>query len=243
MDRDESAVLRGCQVVGVGLVPSWERWAGKGPEAAGNSQPSPRRSICGGHSRPPLKPSPCQAPGCLPFPATRRGGNWQRCQELKKTNHLGVTHPGRQGLSAPHLTQRVRSCVSLFLPSPAADSQILQVPDLKLCGAPAMAKDDVLQFCPGLPEKALYRLSMKGRNCAGMGSQDAPSPAPLKMLQHPLRTHGSHLATPSVAQSLPTAHSWEGDGFIQKPQLFSNHTLGCDPLPPFFPHSRKKQSG
>lgn len=26
-------------------------------------------------------------------------------------NHLGVTHPGRQrGLSAPHLTQRARSC-------------------------------------------------------------------------------------------------------------------------------------
>ena len=23
------------------------RWAGKGPEAAGNSQPHPRRSICG----------------------------------------------------------------------------------------------------------------------------------------------------------------------------------------------------
>lgn len=109
MDRNESAVLRGCQAAGAGLAPSWERWAGKGPEAAGNSQPSPRRSICGGHSRPPLKPSPCQAPGCLPFPATRREGSWQRCQELK-TNHLGVTHPGRQGLSVPHLIRRVRSC-------------------------------------------------------------------------------------------------------------------------------------
>lgn len=62
-----------------------------------------------------------------------------------------------------------------------------------------------------------------------MGSQDAPSPVSLKMLQHPLCTHGSHLATPSVAQSLSTAHSWEGNGFIQKPQPFPSHTLGCDP--------------
>jgi hypothetical protein len=67
MDRDESAVRRGCQAVGAGLAPSWERWAGKGPEAAGNSQPSPRRSICGGHSRPPplaktLASAPSQRP-------------------------------------------------------------------------------------------------------------------------------------------------------------------------------------
>lgn len=73
---------------------------------------------------------------------------------------------------------------------------------------------------------------MKGWNCAGMGSQDAPSPVPIKMLEHPLRPRGSHLATPPVAQSLPTAHSWEGYGFIQKPQPFPSHTLGCDP-----PHS------
>jgi hypothetical protein len=121
-------------------------------------------------------------------------------------------------------------CVSLFLPSPA-DAESLQVPDSELRGAPATAKDDVLQFCPGFPEKAFCRLSMKGRNCAGMGSQDAPSPVPLKMLKHPLRTQGSHLATPSVAQSLPTAHSWEGGGFIQKPQPFPSHTLGCESPP------------
>lgn len=41
MDRDESAARRGCQEVGAGLA-SWERWAGKRPEAAGNSQPSPQ---------------------------------------------------------------------------------------------------------------------------------------------------------------------------------------------------------
>lgn len=134
-------------------------------------------------------------------------------------------------------------CVSLFLPS-LADSESLQVPDSELCGALATAKDDVLWFCPGIPEKAFSRLSMKGRNCARMGSQDAPSPVPLKMLKHPLRTQGSHLATPSVAQSLPTIHSWEGGGFIQKPQPFPSHTLGCDSPPsPIFPHSRKEQSG
>lgn len=105
-------------------------------------------------------------------------------------------------------------CVSLFLPS-LADSESLQVPDSELCGALATAKEDVLWFCPGIPEKAFSRLSMKGRNCARMGSQDAPSPVPLKMLKHPLRTQGSHLATPSVAQSLPTIHSWEGGGYIQ----------------------------
>lgn len=74
-----------------------------------------------------------------------------------------------------------------------------------------------------------------------MGSQDAPSPVPLKMLQHPLCTHGSHLATPSVAQSLSTAHSWEGNGFIQKPQPFPSHTLGCDPPFPFPPPGRSNQ--
>lgn len=65
-----------------------------------------------------------------------------------------------------------------------------------------------------------------------MGSQDAPSPVPLKMLKHPLRTHGSHLATPSVAQRLPTAHSWEGDGFIQKsPSLSQATPWGVIPPP------------
>lgn len=145
--------------------------------------------------------------------------------------------------STPHPTGKImHSCVSLFLPSPA-DSESLQVPDSKQCGAPATARGDVLRFCPGFPEEAFSRLSMKGRNCAGMGSQDAPSPVPLKMLKHPLRTHGSHLATPSVAQRLPTAHSWEGDGFIQKsPSLSQATPWGVIP-PPFFPHSRKEQSG
>lgn len=89
MDRDESAARRGCQEVGAGLA-SWERWAGKGPEAAGNSQPSPRRSGCGGHPRPPLKASPCQASSWLsPLPGD------QKLRKLGEMSRVKNETPGR----------------------------------------------------------------------------------------------------------------------------------------------------
>lgn len=68
-----------------------------------------------------------------------------------------------------------------------------------------------------------------------MGSQDAP----LKMHQHPFCTPGSHLATPPVAQSPPTAHIWEGDNVSTGSSLSQATPWGVPPLLP----SRKEQSG
>lgn len=73
-----------------------------------------------------------------------------------------------------------------------------------------------------------------------MGSQEAPSTAPLKMHEHPFCTHGSHLAMSLVAQSPPTAHIWEGDKASTGSSLSQATPWG---VPPSFLPSRKEQSG
>lgn len=123
-------------------------------------------------------------------------------------------------------------CVSLFLPSPA-DSKRLQELDSKLCGAPAIAKEDALQPRPGLLGQgpAFSRLSMKGKDCAGMGSQDAPSPVPQKVVKHPLCTHGSHLATPSVVRAYRMHTAGKGTDLSESPSPSQATPWGVIPLP------------
>lgn len=103
---------------------------------------------------------------------------------------------------------------------------------------------DQLRVCPELPGQGPASSSVgRSGDRARMGSQDVPHPpavATLRMHEHPFCTHGSHLATSPVAQSLPTAHIWEGDKASKGSSLSQATPWG---VPPSFSQSRKEQSG
>lgn len=76
-------------------------------------------------------PRPWQHP---PIPSNQKRRKLAKVSRVKKkkTNHLGVTHPGRQqGLPAPHLTQWARSCTpvcpSFFPVSPTLRAYKCQI--------------------------------------------------------------------------------------------------------------------
>lgn len=80
----------------------------------------------------------------------------------------------------------------------------------------------------------------RGRMGLGWSPRKPPSAAPLKMHEHPFCTQGSHLATPLIAQSPPTAHIWEGDNGSTGPSLSQATPWG---VPPSFPPPGRSNQG